>query len=100
MSKITKSARGEDCQVRIPGACNRNPETTVFAHINGGGMGMKQPDTEGSYCCSGCHDVIDGRDRYNPRGLEWDLEYVHLAHLEGCIRTRAILIEKELIKIL
>ena len=106
MSKITKSARGEECQVRIPGVCNHNPETTVFAHIGGGGMGMKQPDCEGAYCCSACHDVVDGRvpfemanstafGREISRGF--NKAYLYLAHFEGCVRTRKILIEKGLI---
>lgn len=31
-TKLTKAARGRECQVRIPGVCNGNPETTVLAH--------------------------------------------------------------------
>ena len=93
MSKITKSAKGEQCQVRIPGICNHNPETTVFAHLNGGGMGIKQPDSEGAYACNDCHDILDGR--------RWAFGYIrpdiYLMHLEGCVRTRKILIEKGLL---
>jgi len=40
--KYTESARGQECQVRIPGICSHDPETVVFAHLNGGGMGMKR----------------------------------------------------------
>lgn len=93
-TKITKSARGEDCQVRIPGVCNFNPETTVFAHINGGGMATKQLDTEGAYCCGACHDEVDRRTRKNLNTM-----LVELYHHEGAMRTRKILIEKGLIKI-
>ena len=96
MSKITKSAKGEECQVRIPEACNRNPETTVFAHLGGGGLGMKRPDTEGAYACSGCHDVVDMRRRV--QGL--DYERIKLYHHEGAMRTRKILIDKGFIKLL
>ena len=39
MSKITKSAMGEECQVRLIGICNYNNETTVFAHYRKGGLG-------------------------------------------------------------
>lgn len=101
MSKITQSAKGEDCQVRIPGICNHNPETTVFAHINGGGMGMKQPDSEGAYCCSACHDVLDGRAQVS--GLVRDMggslanNRLRLYHHEGAMRTRKILIDKGLL---
>ena len=92
MTKITQSAKGEECQVRIPGVCNHNPETTVFAHLGGGGMGMKQPDSEGAYCCSACHDVLDLRTKYQRPTLE-----IRLAHHEGAMRTRKILIEKGLL---
>ena len=30
-TKLTKAARGRDCQVRLPG-CPNNTETTVLAH--------------------------------------------------------------------
>ncbi len=98
MSKITKSANGELCEVRIPGVCNYNPETTVFAHIGGGGMGIKQPDTEGAYCCSACHDELDGRTR-KLEEFPFRVELLKLHHHEGCMRTRKILIEKGLITI-
>lgn len=92
MSKITESARGEECQVRIPGACNRDPETVVFAHLNGGGMGMKHPDCEGAYCCSACHDLVDNRVKHY-----WKPGKVAMFFFEGCVRTRKILIEKGLL---
>lgn len=93
MSKITKSARGEECTVRIPGVCNFDSDTVVFAHINGGGMGMKHLDIHGAYCCSKCHDVYDGRVKY-PMSNEIKLDF-----LDGMIRTQQILVEKGLIKI-
>ena len=92
MSKIRKSAKGEECQVRIPMACNGNPETTVLAHLNGGGMGMKQPDYLAAYCCSACHDVIDGRTKMN-RNFGNVTQY----HYEGIFRTQKILFEKGLL---
>lgn len=93
MSKITGSAKGQECQVRIPGFCNGDPQTTVFAHLNGGGMGMKHPDTEGAYCCSACHDVLDERVRQ----YVFSRSELKLMHHEGAMRTRKILIEKGLI---
>ena len=98
-TKITKSARGEECQVRIPGVCNHNPETVIFAHINGGGMGMKQPDTEGAYCCHACHDELDGRRHKWEPNIENRGTHLRLAHHEGAMRTRKILLEKGLLKI-
>ena len=46
MSKITQSAHGEPCQIRLAGYCNHNPETTVLAHYRLAdycGMGIKPP---------------------------------------------------------
>jgi len=59
---ITKSARGEDCALRVPGICNFNPETTVFCHAPcvDKGMSFKSPDWWGAYGCSNCHDYQDG----------------------------------------
>ena len=64
MSKIRKSARDKDCEIRIPGICNFNPETTVAAHIRVAGLcgvGSKPSDLLTVRACSDCHDVIDGR---------------------------------------
>lgn len=61
--KLRESARGMDCALRIPGACNHNPETTVLAHLPCGhkGVGMKSPDNMAVFACSSCHDALDGR---------------------------------------
>lgn len=92
MSKIRKSAKGEECQVRLAGICNFNPETTIFAHIGGGGMGAKMLDIFGSYCCSDCHDVIDGRVK-----AEISRNEVMLDFYGGVFRTQLILIDKGLL---
>lgn len=94
MSKITESARGEECQIRIVGVCNRDNTTVVFCHANGGGMGMKMPDSEGAYGCSACHDVVDGRVRTAVVRPWWEIE---LDFLAGQRRTRKILMEKDLL---
>ena len=92
MSKITKSAKGEECLIRIPTVCNGNPETTVFCHLGGGGMGAKSSDIHGSYGCSSCHDAVDGRSK---NGLN---EFVLKTWFyEGMVRTQLKLIEKGLI---
>ena len=85
MSKLRKSVRGWNCQVRIPGYCNHDPETVVLAHLNGGGMGRKRPDIHGAACCSRCHDVLDRR-------LKWpyDRDMLELWHLWGVIRTQEL----------
>jgi hypothetical protein len=96
MSKIRKSARGEDCQVRLNGVCNFNSETTIFAHKSGAGMGLKSNDIHGAYCCSSCHDVIDGRGK-----VDWNKKQeIENAFYEGIFRTQLLLLEKGLIKIM
>ncbi|HGM7056760.1 TPA: DUF1364 domain-containing protein [Serratia marcescens] len=89
MSKLTKEARGRECQVRIPGVCNFNPETTVLAHYRLAGTcggGMKPDDEQGAWACSSCHDAIDARTK-----TEYDRETLRLYHAEGIFRTQAIL---------
>lgn len=54
-------ARGQECMACIPNVCCNNPETTVSAHRNGGGMGTKHSDWQVAWCCVTCHDFIDGR---------------------------------------
>lgn len=64
MTPIRKSARGQECTLRFPGICNRNPDTTAWCHSNrledGKGMGIKARDEEGCYGCSDCHAWLDG----------------------------------------
>jgi hypothetical protein len=60
---LTELARGQDCTFRVPGVCNRNPETTVWCHSNesehGKGVGCKSHDPHGAFGCSACHDWYD-----------------------------------------
>ena len=98
MSRITESARGQECAVRIIGVCNGNTETVVWAHANvmaaGKGRGLKAPDFLGAYACSSCHDVYDGRVS-RPHGMskaEVDLDFAN-----GHYRSVVLLIEKELL---
>ena len=96
MSKITESARGEYCQIRLPGICNHNPETTVWCHANGSaagkGMWMKCIDILGSYGCNACHDVYDRR-----RPTQMPRVEVELAFWEGHARSVLKLWEKGII---
>jgi len=96
MSKITKSAAGEECMVRIIGYCNGNPETTILAHVNGvrfkHGTGIKVNDVLAAYCCSSCHDVLDGRVMSN-----YTRDELKLYHYEGVLETQLKLIEKGLL---
>ncbi len=97
MSKITESARGEDCTIRIPGICNFNPSTTVWCHANGSaagkGIGMKSHDLLGAYGCSACHDAYDRR----VQRLTYSREQIEIAFWQGHARSLVKLIEKGLI---
>lgn len=97
MSKITESARDEECQIRIPDVCNHDNRTTVWCHANGmaagKGVGMKSHDILGSYGCSACHDVYDRRVK-----AEWSSRtQVELAFWQGHARSVCILVEKGLL---
>lgn len=84
-TKYTKSSRGKDCQLRIPGICNGNNETTVPCHLNElqFRVGHKSLDIHIADGCSDCHDAIDGRSRTNYSASE-----LKQMHLEGVIRTQ------------
>jgi hypothetical protein len=86
MSKIRKAAMLQECQVRIPGVCSFNPETTVLAHLNGAGVAIKHHDFQGAFCCSKCHAVIDGHAK-----SDYPPVMIKLLHLEGIMRTQQIL---------
>lgn len=93
-TKLTRAARGRECQVRCPGICNHNPETTVLAHYRlagTNGMGCKPNDLQGAWACSDCHDWIDSRRRQEDRDL------ARLYHAEGVMRTQDILIREGVI---
>lgn len=96
-TKITKSARGETCQVRLPG-CSHDPEQTVWAHGNGSaagkGHGGKSPDYIGAYACYRCHMIYD---RQCPAPEGWTRVDVELAFAEGVWRSQQILERKGLI---
>ena len=99
MSKITESARGRECQIRIPGVCNHDTTTVVWCHANGSaagkGIGMKSPDLLGAYGCFNCHSVVDGA----PATPEvYSRSEVRLMFWEGHARSLRILIEEGLVK--
>lgn len=93
MSKLRESARGRDCQIRIPSVCSGNPETVVLCHLPGGGMGGKMPDLFGAFGCQSCHDAVDGRSAApypSPTLKRW--------FYEGVFRTQEIWLAEGLIK--
>ena len=82
-----KLAQDKPCKVRLPG-CNGDPATTVLAHYRLAGYcgtGIKPDDFAfGAWCCSHCHDLIDGRVK-----TEHSKEILRLGHAEGVMRTIA-----------
>ena len=92
---LRKQARGRGCMVRLPEICNHNSETVVLAHYRMAGLsgvGMKPDDALGAWSCSSCHDAIDRRSH-----MELERDYVRLAHLEGVMRTLAVLRSEKLL---
>jgi len=92
---LRKAAKGKCCDLRIPGICNRDPTTTVLAHITTEykGIALKSPDICAVRACSDCHDYFDGR-----AGLIGKTEYQELA-LAGLCRTLKAYINEGLIEL-
>ncbi|EKL8326924.1 DUF1364 domain-containing protein [Escherichia coli] len=89
MANLRKEARGRECQVRIYGICNGNPETTVLAHYRMAGTcgtAIKPHDMQAAIACSSCHDLIDGRVKTS----DYTKEELRLMHAEGVFRTQEI----------
>lgn len=94
---LNQLAKGEPCEVRIPGICNGDPQTTCLAHFSLAGIsgrGLKSPDLIGAHCCSSCHDYVDGRKH----SANFTRAEIRLMHAEGCFRTQYKLIQLGRIK--
>lgn len=94
--KLTKAAKMQECQVQLFPYCNMNPETTIFAHANSEskGIALKSENWWGSFCCSDCHDILDGKRQTEITKLE-----LNQAFMRGIHRTLIIQIELGNIKI-
>lgn len=90
-SKLTRAARGRECQIRVPGICNGDPETTVLAHFRMSGtrcgVGLKPNDLQAAWACSACHDAVDARVK-----TDFYHHELRVMHLEGMVRTIDILV--------
>lgn len=97
--KVRDSAKGQPCAVRILNVCNYNPETTVYAHLAGirFGHGMGHKTCLGAYCCSDCHDAVDGR-AYSKYGDEPLPSEIRVAFYAGVLETTIKLIEQGLLE--
>lgn len=96
MSKLTQSAKGEDCTLQIFPYCNGNPETVVLCHLPSErkGTAIKSPDHWGAYGCSSCHDVIDGRRKTDLGEAE-----ILKCMMRGLYRTQKKMIGKGLVRV-
>lgn len=95
MTNLRDAARGRECQIRLPGVCNFNPETSVLCHdrIAGiTGVGMKAPDIMAAIGCSACHDEVDRRTRV------LEAEFVKVCFYQGVMRTLGIWINEGFLK--
>lgn len=96
MSAITKSANGEDCQVRIPGVCTHDPATTIWSHARWGAAGrgkaIKAIDLAGAYCCVNCDAAYDGQMKTMYTRDQIDADWC-----QGHFRSLVILKQKGLI---
>ena len=80
---LRKTARGQECMIRIPGVCNHNPETTVLAHLPSLSIGAKAIDIHASFACSDCHNEVDRRTT-----VIHNKTVARRYHLDGVIRTQ------------
>ena len=92
-TRLRQLARGRECQIRIPGCCNGDNETTVGCHYRLGGLsgiGLKPHDLFIAWGCSDCHQAVDSL-----KCLGWSSDQIMLMHAEGVFRTQAILLAEE-----
>lgn len=96
---IRKSARGQECTLRLAPYCNGNPETVVLAHLPspGHGMSLKSPDRFAVFACSACHDVADSRNPQAVRDLGW--EEIYRCMLRALYETHGVLLQQGLMTI-
>lgn len=90
-TKIRKSARGEDCSLRL-GMCS-SPETVILAHIGRNrGIAIKCADYFAVYACANCHDIIDGRSK-----SEFTKDELNSEKLRALEETQGKLVNKGLL---
>lgn len=97
MSKITESARNEDCQVRYMGVCTFDPAKTIWSHCRHGaagkGKGIKAIDLAGAYACTACDAAYD-----QMLGTDAGRDELDLGWFMGMVRSLVILQNKGLVK--
>lgn len=96
--KVLDHARGQPCQLALPGICSHDPATTVFAHLNGSafgkGAGMKAHDIAGCFADYSCHTYLDTGHGTNPQMTDLELSQ---ALLKAVVGTWVILVQDGII---
>lgn len=92
LADLPAIAKGKPCQIRLPGCHGWAIDTTVLAHCRLAGtcgIGLKPPDTNGAWGCRHCHDIVDGRRKFEVYGMEEARAQmiVALALRDGVLRT-------------
>ena len=88
--RIRESAKGEQCEMRLPG-CPGNPEMTIWSHYRGsaGGKGgaIKALDVCGAFTCVFCDAIYDG-NAPRPAGMtKADVDAAwHDAHIRSLVK--------------
>lgn len=95
--RYTRSARGQPCQVRVPGICTPAPEnnTTVLAHINGFRAGRKALNIHAAYACHACHTWLD----YGWAQSDATRQQRDTYHYEAMLRTQIIMVADGVLKL-
>ncbi len=89
--KITSRARGKECQIRLPGICDGNPETTVPCHYRMPGLSGAGYIPDAIFVAWGCHACHAYVDTNNDDATQ-------LAFAQGVFRTQAQLLQQGVIK--
>jgi hypothetical protein len=96
VSKITESARGEACTLRLDN-CNGglDNETVVFAHKTGAGMGQKSLDEDGNdvgfYACHYCHSTYDGSHPYYTKKFMGELVEYAISETRNKLKKKGLI---------
>lgn len=96
MTDLSKTARDQECTIRVPGVCNGRTDLTVLCHVRMigiSGYGLKAPDALAAFGCQPCHDYVDART--HPKVSP---EERRLLLLEGVMRTQAQWIKAKVLK--
>ena len=94
MTNLRKLAKGQQCQIRIPGFCTWIDEESVLCHLNGAGLGIKENNLIGAWGCSVCHSIVDRRMYIS----EFSDEEIEIMFYEGIFRTQRELIAMGIIE--